>query len=355
MARARRTQPSTLNMATADLSPYLNAIRENDQEAFSRQLSSSAPSPDWLNQHHNDARYANWFSGIGFTLLQITSYLKPKWTTLLLDLGVTLDLHSACALGNTNAIEELLSKNPEAIHHEIDTYYPAQFAFRHPKALRTLLENGDNADRPLKKLAWFSWEDPAAERGKSDWRLMHMLAVGRSTLEAAEVLKEFGADLDAISKPFGESPIHLSAIYNRTDFIRWFVENGVAVDTPTADQGQCITTTDLFENEPFQPFKGHGTTPLMCALGEGQSKAVELLIELGADVNAKNSADFSPLHYAAGAFWQEDVTNVELLLDHGARRDATDSEGRHPVDLAAAKGYAATRQRLTAEPQVHRK
>ena len=71
----------------------------------------------------------------------------------------------------------------------------------------------------------------------------------------------------------------------------------------------------LFDNAPYAPFRNtHGKTALMLAAGEGQMEAVKVLLELGASVEAKDSAGFTPLHYAAGAFWQESTEIVELIL-----------------------------------------
>ena len=81
---------------------------------------------------------------------------------------------------------------------------------------------------------------------------------------------------DATALPFGDAAIHLSAIYDRAPLIRRFVEQGVDVDIPTAESLTNGTATDLFETESFAPFDGHGKTPLMLALGEGQSAAVDV-------------------------------------------------------------------------------
>ena len=140
-----------------------------------------------------------------------------------------------------------------------------------------MLEHGEDPNRSIQKLAWFDWEGPAAERGVSDWRLIHMIGLGRGNgIETVEVLIEFGADIDATALPFGDAAIHLSAIYDRAPLIWRFVEQGVDVDIPTADSLTNGTATDLFETESFAPFDGHGKTPLMLALGEGQSAAVDV-------------------------------------------------------------------------------
>ena len=90
-----------------------------------------------------------------------------------------------------------------------------------------------------------------------------------------------------------------------------------------------------------------GTTPLMAAAGLGRStytpriprgprslsaeKAVEVLVEAGADVNAVNEADFTALHGAAFRGLNE---VIEYLVRQGADIDARDFRGRTAYRMA---------------------
>ena len=276
-----------------DFESFAHAIRDRDFSAFADRLAAIDDVADLAIA--NDVRYANWYSGLGATLLQLTSFVQPDFAEAVLDRGAELDLHSACALGNMDAIERLLAAKPSSIDTKVDSYLPIQFALRHPQALRMLLEHGDDSNRSIRKLAWFEWEDQAAERDLSQWRPLHMVALGRGDephIDSAEVLREFGADLGVTSSPFGTAPIHLAATYDRTHLIRWFVENGCDVDTPTTDTGYAAATANLFDDTPFSPFYTSKQTPLMVALGEGHSAAIKLLLDLGANVNAADSASF---------------------------------------------------------------
>ena len=325
---------------------FFDAIRANDRDKFVTALKSSRATPDWLDSHCNDIRYASWFSGLGATLLQITSFLRPELAPLLRERGATLDLHSACALGEIETVRQIVGSNPDTADQTVDGCLPIQFALRHPPVLRALLELGSDPNQPIKRLAWFDWEDQASERGLSDWRLIHMVALGRGDephIASAEVLKEFGADLRAYGSPFGDTALHLAAIYNRTHLIHWFVDNGVPVDIATADKGTREATAGLFDTKPFEPFEScHDQTPLMVALGEGQTDATNLLLELEADVHSRDSKGFTPLHYAAAPFWQENLASLERLVDLGAKVDAKDAGGRLAIELARAKGYDTT-------------
>jgi len=89
-----------------------------------------------------------------------------------------------------------------------------------------------------------------------------------------------------------------------------------------------------------------GTTPLMAAAGvnwvvgqtfteskEALLEAVRFCLELGGDVNARNSMGLTALMGAANR-GSDDI--VQFLADHGASLDAKDNEGRTP--LAWAEG-----------------
>ena len=90
-----------------------------------------------------------------------------------------------------------------------------------------------------------------------------------------------------------------------------------------------------------------GTTPLMVAAGLGRAtftpgkprgtrspgaeEAVKILVEAGADVNARNEADFTALHGAAFRGLNE---VIEYLVAHGAEINARDYRGRTAFRIA---------------------
>ena len=330
------------NLGKQDFEPIIVAIRENDRQTFIDHMEKLSVTE--LNAT-NTIRYASWFSGLGATLLQLTSFVRPEFARILLDRGAAWDLHSACALSDTKVIQDQL-KDPSRLESQIDGYFPMQFALGQPNAVRMLVEYGDAPNRSIQKLAWFEWEDVAAEAEISDWTPMHMLALGRGDephVNVADALREYGADITSSSTPFGQAPIHLSAITDRRHLISWFVKNGCPVDIRTKPlHSNEATVAELFPTEPFGPFFSTSEkTALMCATGEGHFASVKLLLELGADVSAADSAGFTALHYAAGSFWREQSEIVELLLQRGAQPATTSEDGARPADIANGKGYGA--------------
>ena len=79
-----------------------------------------------------------------------------------------------------------------------------------------------------------------------------------------------------------------------------------------------------------------GLTPLMYAAAFGSHEALEILLDKGADVKAKDPRDSTALHYAA---WNAARTN--LLLSRGADPNALSKLGRTPLLVAASSPTGA--------------
>ena len=148
----------------------------------------------------------------------------------------------------------------------------------------------------------------------------------------------------------GQTPFLRAAFSGDTAAMRLLVEHGADPNLPTLA----------------------GTTPLMAAAGVGWVvaqtytespkalvDAVTLCLELGADINATNSMGLTPL---LGAVNRGSNDIVELLVKRGARLDIKDKEGRTALRWAEGvflAGVGAARkpetialiERLTAESQ----
>src|SRR5215475_678312 len=84
-----------------------------------------------------------------------------------------------------------------------------------------------------------------------------------------------------------------------------------------------------------------GSTALHHAAGYGPVGNLQLLIDKGADVNAKNRRGSTPLHWAI-----HDEAKVRLLLSKGANVNAKQAQGRAPLYLAAMLGKSVPTMRL---------
>lgn len=79
-----------------------------------------------------------------------------------------------------------------------------------------------------------------------------------------------------------------------------------------------------------------GTTPLMLAAGKGFLDCLEVLISLGASINAVNEIEQTALFFAAGNGHKQCLVK---LIESGANVDATDVDGGTPFTLAVCGGH----------------
>ena len=83
----------------------------------------------------------------------------------------------------------------------------------------------------------------------------------------------------------------------------------------------------------------YNRTPLHCAVEGGHKEIAELLIAKGADVNAKSSDGVTPLHYAAN-YDRKEI--AELLITNGADVNAKEKYGETPLNWAILLGQTET-------------
>jgi ankyrin repeat protein len=112
-----------------------------------------------------------------------------------------------------------------------------------------------------------------------------------------------------------------------------------------AAQSDDVTVMKLLVDRGADPLiaTNDRTTPLMVAAGvgwsDGQShgsqadapEALRLCLQWGGDVNAINDEGYTALH---GASFRGANEVVQFLVDHGAKMDVKNKEGRMPVNMA---------------------
>lgn len=134
--------------------------------------------------------------------------------------------------------------------------------------------------------------------------------------DAARVRELVDADrslVDAVARD-GYSPLGLAAFFKRTDVVKAPLERGAKPSVSSRDQG-------------FAPLHSAVATDA----GAATAEIVRLLLEAGADPNAKSHEGGTPLHSAA---FTGDLEIAELLLAYGADPNATDPKGLTPLDVA---------------------
>eukprot|EP00803_Ostreobium_quekettii_P008723 evm.model.scf_765.4 EVM.evm.TU.scf_765.4 scf_765:23400-28325(+) len=159
----------------------------------------------------------------------------------------------------------------------------------------------------------------------SDWTLLHY-ASENSNLEpqVVECLIQGGSDVNATTMQ-GRAPLHVAARWGVVQAIDVLIQRGADIDAKT----------------PLEMY-----TPVHIAASHGRSAAVEALAKAGADVNEPDFAGTTPLHEGA----RHQATDVvEVLLKYNASIDAQDSDGKTPLHTAAAEVNLDVVKRLVGE------
>ena len=273
------------------------------------------------------------------TALQLAAIHDEKAARRMLARGTDCDLHSACALG---VVDRIAAATEDELGTVAEGLTPMGFALVRSRraSVAALLRAGDDPNRPLQRIGFFVWETEALAAGHGRWLPLHAPCAHGYADDAPRIaacLIDAGARLDAPSA-LGTLPIHLASIYGWLGVLETLLVRGAAVDARTV----AVADTVWRMSSPDSAERSTRQTPLMVAAHEGAVVAGRWLLDHGADVNARDAAGGTPLHAAAGAWWNESAEFVAMLLAAGGDPGARDARGRTPRDLAVDRGYAAS-------------
>jgi ankyrin repeat protein len=151
--------------------------------------------------------------------------------------------------------------------------------------------------------------------------------------ETVKFLLENGADLRATDNR-GAGVLLFAVEGGDLDTIRLLLDKGVDVNARTTGAFSEIRFGNLGPPPGFEPEKG--VTALMVAAYSNDAEAARLLLDRGADVNAKSSDGVTAL--LAGAD-RGDGALIKTLVEKGADVNLVDPMGRTPLILMAACDY----------------
>lgn len=146
-----------------------------------------------------------------------------------------------------------------------------------------------------------------------------------------------GAELNATMDKTGETSLHLAARYARADAAKRLLDAGAdanAQDNTGRTPLHAAVAADalgvfqiLLRNRAtnLNARMHEGTTPLILAARLAIEGMVQDLISAEADINAADNSGKTALHWAAAV---NNVEAVNILLAHGANRDAQDDKVR---------------------------
>lgn len=226
------------------------------------------------------------------------SQAKPQ---LDLSADLTLSLVSAARRGDAAQIHAILAHNKQLANEAVCGNTPLMYAafYGHDPVVLTLLNHGG---------------DPA-RTNLSSMTALHWATLGQHPDTVAALISA-GADANAQDRR-GQTALHLAARLGNVALVRTLLASGANVSLKTAAELD-------------------GTTVLHEAMQSGSVEVTRLLVERGrANVNAKNDKGRTPLHRAV---WRADLSLAKYLLDIGAQVDALDENERTPLHWAAFFG-----------------
>ncbi len=199
----------------------------------------------------------------------------------------TLTIHDACRHGDIDAVREMIAADPAAVDADDEYEWRPIFhagLWRHEDIVRLLIEAG-------------------ADLSAHDGYVLHYAGEVPNNKRIVSLLIQYGA-LDSHVRP-------------TDDLSRQFL---VAVFLADAARVQA-----LLNRHPHlaMAVDGRGDHPIHHAARNGDTEIVRLLIAYGTDVNVANDRGHTVLYCAGG---HGHLDTVELLLERGADPDAKFTE-----------------------------
>jgi ankyrin repeat protein len=357
---------------------------------------------------------------------------ERKIIKLLLDAGASYDIQSAVLLGDLERVRTILKKDPQKVREEGVVHFATRynhatitkllleykadfanaywqdtpavyFALEYAEMVRLYLQAGVDPKAPLKYKEPVGFRTgPPRPRTSDKITLLHC-AAGEGHLEAAKILLEAGAPVNARTAR-DETPLHWAALGGRPDIVKLLLKNKATIEGKDGSRAMAAAARGIRAAEwrdppewtarhrevikllhehhvPYDLFAAIvvGDTdrvkallkenPALATSKEGdeledspalhravdldQKEIVALLLDAGAPISAKDWRESTALHEAAG--WGREGI-VKLLIERKADVNAADDRGCAPLhNTVWRSNVAVARLLLDAGANVNAK
>ena len=225
----------------------------------------------------------------------------------------TTALHWAAHNGDVDLVQRLIraGANVKAVNAFGATPMSEAAVLADPVLFSALLEAGASVESP-----------------NADGQTALMVVARTSRVDAARLLIQRGANVNAVEKWRGQTALMWAAAQSQPAMVRALIAAGAHVDARATvnDWGRQVTA------EPRAIYRpAGGLTPLLYAAREGCVDCAAALVDGGADINLPDPENISPLLLA--------VINMRfdaaaLLIERGANPNHIDFWGRAPLYAA---------------------
>jgi uncharacterized protein len=192
-------------------------------------------------------------------------------------------------------------------------------------------------------------------------------AAQRGDLAALKQALAAKADVNA-RDPHGRTPLHVATFARQRDAIRALAKAGADLGTLENDRYDAVTIAAVADDEESLRVllelgasaklttSRYDGTALIAAAHLGHDGVVRQLIQAGAPLDHVNNLHWTALieSIVLGNGGPRHVATLRALVEAGASTKLTDREGRTPLALAQARGYAemvTLLQRAAAAPR----
>lgn len=228
-------------------------------------------------------------------------------------------LHFAARFGDESLVAALLKAGADA--NAANRY-----------GVTPLMETAAAEPSAVASLLLKAGADPNASMGKGDTLLMAASRAGNAA--TVEALVDAGADVNAREERRGQTALMMAAAKGHAAIVRLLLARGADKDARDLPVNRTLGRVNQAGGPPRPP--AGGMTALLFAARNGQTDAVDAMLDAGTDVNQTDGEGWTPLLLATA---NTHYSLAARLVARGANPDLANDMGLLPL-------YAAVEMRL---------